>query len=1194
MSAQELPHPWETRVSSSSGDTYYFNRVTEESRWERPAAVGQKQKKQQQKKQKKQKKKEKKKQKKQKKKEKKKQKKQKKKPPPPPPQGSSCCSCCGSRKTERKRKRSLPSGWERRVSKEDDRRVYYYHPDTDVTSFKFPLPLVKGWHMQKSTSSGDTYYVNTATGHSTYDHPGYAKESRTCWQWLCCRRVEDDLLVEGPAWAAASAAQSRSLPDATPVAPVTVDDPTRPLKTGWTRGISRSTGETYYVDEQGESSFDHPGYAAQAAKPGTSSERKPLPIIVPAVGPAPVVSTAAAAQQQPSGRSWDVAGTLNARVIRCSDLLPTSATGFASPKVELTLIDGVGTQPQVSKTSTVEKTLNPAFAASDQFAFQLRGHQLGAERKSCELKVRVWDWNRVGKDDFLGEVTIDLPAALGGGTAAADFKHLHQVWVLTDADQLIPASKVAERGARAYPFGVIELELAFVPKRGKDAEILAVEEIRRQLGEGPGRPAPSHEATTMKIRKPIAPHKHRYHREAYIADGRVSLTEERACCGARTKHEHESLFITNFEQHNVAVKSKDPALAFTIYASDDVHAEKPLVMVAKTAEDKRTWLEKLEATVEHNRQRLALSQVAKAPGSSSALATVEDAAAGRLAQRKRNAEDASRKLHSRMESWGSGHLPTGSLQEHWSIGGPIDRRLAQTDDRDVEGRTLVAEMIASLRGIKGTDDRSLTKMFHDLRFPHVWASVCDRGSFLPTELQDRVEWKRPHEIGQRGLRAVVLHPNGSLVQAEQRLAYSTGRMTSTQRDGWLSGVFCCVLAQSRSLPFVIQNIITSGEDVGLYAVRLFISGRWITVVVDDYFPCEQRIHGAEARQVQWTPLFAAPRVVDSGGVCVKELWPCILEKAWAKYCGSYEAALTVLTRSEDAAAVLTGGIAKTYAVGPLTDVAQRDAGLAAMLRLPSWESVSELLHQRGQMCCCRLRRERIDAAIAVAGRGLPLSVFALVSAVNTSQGKLLRLCAPWTSTDEIKWSGRFGDNLVWTPELRRECEDYESEIPAGRHADDCFWLAWDDFKSYFGEVGVCAHWIPRRDDVLRSDACKVWCSTAFGAWKAGLSAGGKGGLTTARHNPSFRVKVLNKETYLVDEMSDRELHVVVYPSGPVPQDVYLYRQLSEGAFTLHVTVVEANGLPRLGAARSCNPYCKMRVTNGPEAQRTDCRPSSAV
>jgi hypothetical protein len=130
----------------------------------------------------------------------------------------------------------------------------------------------------------------------------------------------------------------------------------------------------------------------------------------------------------------------------------------------------------------------------------------------------------------------------------------------------------------------------------------------------------------------------------------------------------------------------------------------------------------------------------------------------------------------------------------------------------------------------------------------------------------------------------VLHPNGSLVQAEQRLAYSTGRMTSTQRDGWLSGVFCCVLAQSRSLPFVIQNIITSGEDVGLYAVRLFICGRWITVVVDDYFPCEQRIHGAEARQVQWTPLFAAPRVVDSGGVCVKELWPCILEKAWAKCC----------------------------------------------------------------------------------------------------------------------------------------------------------------------------------------------------------------------------------------------------------------------------------------------------------------------
>lgn len=84
-----------------------------------------------------------------------------------------------------------------------------------------------------------------------------------------------------------------------------------------------------------------------------------------------------------------------------------------------------------------------------------------------------------------------------------------------------------------------------------------------------------------------------------------------------------------------------------------------------------------------------------------------------------------------------------------------------------------------------------------------------------------------------------------------------------------------MLSESRSVPFVIQNIVSSGQDVGVYAVRLFISGRWITIIVDDYFPCEQHRDGLDRG---WTPLFAGPRVVNVGGLCVKELWPCILEK----------------------------------------------------------------------------------------------------------------------------------------------------------------------------------------------------------------------------------------------------------------------------------------------------------------------------
>lgn len=192
-----------------------------------------------------------------------------------------------------------------------------------------------------------------------------------------------------------------------------------------------------------------------------------------------------------------------------------------------------------------------------------------------------------------------------------------------------------------------------------------------------------------------------------------------------------------------------------------------------------------------------------------------------------------------------------------------------------------------------------------------------------------------------------MHPNGNTAGGGHT-AYGTGRLADTERFGWLSASFCCVLAAPPGAPFVIQNILSSGRDVGVYAVRLFISGRWITIVVDDYFPCEQLDDGSD----QWTPLFAAPREVNTGGLCVKELWPCILEKAWAKYNGSYEAALSMITRTEDAAAVLTGGIAKTFAVGPQPDAARGFPSQLRTLRLPSWESFSDLLHQGGHVCCC--------------------------------------------------------------------------------------------------------------------------------------------------------------------------------------------------------------------------------------------------
>lgn len=62
---------------------------------------------------------------------------------------------------------------------------------------------------------------------------------------------------------------------------------------------------------------------------------------------------------------------------------------------------------------------------------------------------------------------------------------------------------------------------------------------------------------------------------------------------------------------------------------------------------------------------------------------------------------------------------------------------------------------------------------------------------------------------------------------------------------------------------------------GIYTVRFNIEGAWKPVVVDDYLPCKKKNGGGE-------PAFATSNKPG-------ELWVSILEKAYAKLHGCYEA-----------------------------------------------------------------------------------------------------------------------------------------------------------------------------------------------------------------------------------------------------------------------------------------------------------------
>jgi hypothetical protein len=85
--------------------------------------------------------------------------------------------------------------------------------------------------------------------------------------------------------------------------------------------------------------------------------------------------------------------------------------------------------------------------------------------------------------------------------------------------------------------------------------------------------------------------------------------------------------------------------------------------------------------------------------------------------------------------------------------------------------------------------------------------------------------------------------------------------------------FLCAIAALTEFPELVTDLIETGEanEHGVYRVRFCKNGWWHSVRVDDYFPCFPG---------------AGPTYSRSNG---NELWVMLLEKAYAKLHGSYEA-----------------------------------------------------------------------------------------------------------------------------------------------------------------------------------------------------------------------------------------------------------------------------------------------------------------
>ncbi len=132
-------------------------------------------------------------------------------------------------------------------------------------------------------------------------------------------------------------------------------------------------------------------------------------------------------------------------------------------------------------------------------------------------------------------------------------------------------------------------------------------------------------------------------------------------------------------------------------------------------------------------------------------------------------------------------------------------------------------------------------------------------SQLEAVARSPVIWRRPGEISGAGLPFQlfegIIEPND----------IKQGQLG----DCWLM----CSLASIAEFPIFVENIFlqTTASEYGVYQLRLCKNGNWIVVTLDDYFPCFP----------EGGPIYSRANK--------NELWVLLLEKAFAKVHGSYNA-----------------------------------------------------------------------------------------------------------------------------------------------------------------------------------------------------------------------------------------------------------------------------------------------------------------
>ncbi|RXN04581.1 calpain-2 catalytic subunit-like protein [Labeo rohita] len=319
-------------------------------------------------------------------------------------------------------------------------------------------------------------------------------------------------------------------------------------------------------------------------------------------------------------------------------------------------------------------------------------------------------------------------------------------------------------------------------------------------------------------------------------------------------------------------------------------------------------------------------------------------------------------------------------------------------------------------------------LFCDPTFPAESSSLGYNELGPQSSKASGVQWKRPKEL--------FSNPQ-FIVDGAKRTDICQGDLG----DCWLMAAIASLTLDNELLERVVSQGQSFTENyAGIFHFQLWQSGEWVDVVVDDRLPTKDGkllfVHSAERF----------------------EFWSALLEKAYAKVNGSYEALSG--GRATEGFEDFTGGIAESY------ELSKAPPHLFKLMQ--------KALTLRSLMGC----------AISVHFYGRLV--------------QLVRIRNPW---GRVEWIGPWSDNSKeWNsvqPEEKAKLF-YSGE-------DGEFWMAYSDFIQQFSRLDICN----LTPDALSSDTVSRWNYSQFeGDWRVGSTAGGcSKNKDTFCSNPQFVIKL---------------------------------------------------------------------------------------